>query len=146
MDSQALQTEGINLGICDPDVEFSFDSKKQVLAFVQENELWAYRINGGKMTKVFGFPQEENMDYRDFYDQNNIKVLRVDNSGDLWFAVSGYMNRGKREGENGIGIFYYEEASSTVEEILFIRTMESYDTLKLDIDDLTYITDNQEDC
>lgn len=146
VDSQALQTEGINLGICDPDVEFSFDSKKQVLAFVQENELWAYRINGGKMTKVFGFPQEENMDYRDFYDQNNIKVLRVDNSGDLWFAVSGYMNRGKREGENGIGIFYYEEASSTVEEILFIRTMESYDTLKLDIDDLTYITDNQEDC
>ena len=146
VDSQALQTEGINLGICDPDVEFSFDSKKQVLAFVQENELWAYRINGGKMTKVFGFPQEENMDYRDFYDQNNIKVLRVDNSGDLWFALSGYMNRGKREGENGIGIFYYEEASSTVEEILFIRTMESYDTLKLDIDDLTYITDNQEDC
>ena len=146
VDSQALQTEGINLGICDADVEFSFDSKKQVVAFVQENELWAYRINGGKMTKVFGFPQEENMDYRDFYDQNNIKVLRVDNSGDLWFAVSGYMNRGKREGENGIGIFYYEEASSTVEEILFIRTMESYDTLKLDIDDLTYITDNQEDC
>lgn len=145
-DKTVLQSDGINLGITDAAVEFAFDAKKKAVAFVQENELWLYRINGGKLTRVFGFPQQENMDYRDFYDQNNIKVLRVDDSGNIWFTVSGYMNRGEREGENGIGIYYYEEASSTVEEILFIRTMESYDILKLDIDSLAYITEDQEDC
>lgn len=144
-DKTVLEKSGINLGISDTDVEYAFDSKKKVAAFVQENELWTYRINGGRMTRVFGFPQEENMDYRDFYDQNNIKILRVDEAGDVWFVVSGYMNRGEREGENGIGIYYYEEASSTVEEILFIQTAEAYDMLKLDVDNLAYITDNEEE-
>ena len=144
-DTSVLQTEGIDLGITDLDVEFVFDEEKNVVAFVQENELWTYRINGGRMTRVFGFPQKENMDYRDFYDQNNIKILKTETDGDVWFVVSGYMNRGNHEGENGIGIYFYEEASATVEEILFIQTMESYDMLKLDIDALAYITDDQQD-
>lgn len=141
-----LQPEGIFLGITDQDVEYAFDEQKRVVAFVQENELWTYRVNGGQLVRVFGFPQQENMDYRDFYARNNIKVLRVDESGDVWFAVSGYMNRGQREGQNGIGIYYYEEASSTVEEILFVETMESYDMLKLDIDALTYVTNDRSAC
>lgn len=144
-DKTVLESEGINLGISDENVEFKFDDKKRVVAFVQENELWLYRVNGGKLTRVFGFPQQENMDYRDFYDQNNIKVIRVEESGNVTFSVSGYMNRGQHEGENGIGLYYYEEASSTVEEILFIQTMESYDTLQLDTDSLAYVTDDRQD-
>lgn len=145
-DRTVLVDDGINLGITDTEVEFAFDEKKRTAAFVQENELWTYNVGSRKLTRVFGFPQAENMDYRDFYDQNNIRILKVDDTGDVWFAVSGYMNRGRHEGENGIGIYHYEEASSTVTEILFIQTMEPYDTLKLDIDSLAYITDDQNDC
>ncbi len=144
-ESTVLESDGINLGITDSEVEYVMDTKKKIIAFVQENELWTYRINDGRLTRVFGFPQTENMDYRDFYDKNNIKILRVDNSGDVWFVVSGYMNRGAHEGENGIGVYHYEEATATVEEILFIQTMESYDMLKLDMKALSYITDDQED-
>ncbi len=145
-EGDVFEEAGINLGITDTDVEYAFDAKKKTVAFVQENELWTYTVNGGKMTRVFGFPQQENMDYRDFYDRNNIRILRVDTSGNVWFTVSGYMNRGPHEGENGIGIYYYEDASTTVDEILFVQTMESYDTLKLDSDALSYITDDEEDC
>lgn len=145
-DRTVLEPDGINLGIADSDVEFAFDKEKKIVAFVQENELWAYRINEGRMTRIFGFPQREDMDYRDFYDQNNIKVLRVEETGDVWFTVSGYMNRGAREGENGVALYHYEDASATVEEILFIRTMEAYDSLKLDIDTLAYITDDYQEC
>lgn len=145
-DRTVLVDDGINLGITDTDVEFAFDEKKRTVAFVQENELWTCSIGSRKLTRVFGFPQAENMDYRDFYDKNNIRILKVDETGNVWFVVSGYMNRGRHEGENGIGIYYYEEASSTVAEILFIQTMEPYDTLKLDIDSLAYITDDQNDC
>lgn len=145
-DRTVLEPDGINLGIADSDVELAFDKEKKIVAFVQENELWAYRINEGRMTRIFGFPQREDMDYRDFYDQNNIKVLRVEETGDVWFTVSGYMNRGAREGENGVALYHYEDASATVEEILFIRTMEAYDSLKLDIDTLAYITDDYQEC
>lgn len=145
-DNSVLTSEGINLGISQGDIEYKFDDNKTVVAFVQENELWTYNINGGRMTRVFGFPQTENMDYRDFYDRNSIKILRVEDDGNVWFTVSGYMNRGNHEGENGIGVYCYEGAASTVEEILFVRTMEAYDSLKLDIDSLAYITEDHGEC
>lgn len=141
-----IEPTGINLGITDLDVEFAFDEKKNVIAFVQENELWTYDIRRDKISRVFGFPQSENMDYRDFYDRNDIRILRVDTDGNVWFAVSGYMNRGRHEGENGIGIYYYEDASATVDESVFIRTMESYDMLKLDIGTLAYVTEDESSC
>ena len=140
-----INSKGINLGVTSQNVEFAIDEKNKVAAFVQEDELWTYQINAGRMTRVFGFPQKENMDYRDFYEKNNIKILRVDSDGNVWFCVSGYMNRGRHEGENGIAVYYYEDASATVEEILFVKTMESYDMLKLDIGALAYITENAQD-
>ena len=141
-----LDDQGVLLGITSGQVEYVFDQDHYTVAFVKENELWVYKINSGKLSRVFGFPQQENMDYRDFYDKNNIKILRTDSSGNVWYCVSGYMNRGAHEGENGIALYYYEDASATSEEILFVRTMESYDMLKLDTDSLVYVTDDQEDC
>ena len=105
-----INSKGINLGVTSQNVEFAIDEKSKVAAFVQEDELWTYQINAGRMTRVFGFPQKENMDYRDFYEKNNIKILRVDSDGNVWFCVSGYMNRGRHEGENGIAVYYYEDA------------------------------------
>lgn len=145
-DKDILEENGICLGITDADVEYAFDDDKAIVAFVQENELWSYQINSGRMTRVFGFPQKENMDYRDFYDKNHIRILKVEETGDVWFAAAGYMNRGIHEGENGIGIYYYDEASATVEEILFVQTMEAYDMLKLDMDALAYITEDKSCC
>ena len=137
-----LVDNGLNLGITGMDVEYMFDENKRVAAFVQENELWTYQYRENKLTRIFGFPQSENMDYRDFYDKNDIRILRVNAEGDVWFAVSGYMNRGVHEGENGVGIYYFEDASASVEELAFARTMEAYDLLKLDLDALSYITLN----
>ncbi len=145
-ESTVTESGGINLGIRNSDLEYAFDEKKTIAAFVQENELWTYRINEGRMTRVFGFPQKENMDYRDFYDQNNIDILSVESDGDVWFVVSGYMNRGNHEGENGIALYRYDEESAASEEILFIQTMESYDMLKLDIGSLAYLTEDRSNC
>ncbi|MCD8023065.1 MAG: hypothetical protein LUF30_08875 [Lachnospiraceae bacterium] len=145
-DSTVLESSGINLGITSSDVEYMFSDDKSVVAFVQENELWLYAINGGKLVRVFGFPEDDDIDYRDFYDQNNIKILRGSENGDVWYVVSGYMNRGSHEGENGAAVYYFENSSSTSEELLFVQTMESYDSLKLDIDALMYLTDDGQDC
>ena len=142
--ADVISTKGINLGIASADISYEMDPNKNIVAFVQENELWSYEINSGRMTRVFGFPQKENMDYRDFDDKNEIKILRVDAAGNIWFCVSGYMNRGTHEGENGVALYYYEQASSTVEESVFLQSMESYDRLKLDVDALAYITDNED--
>ncbi|MDD2957306.1 MAG: hypothetical protein PHR92_02085 [Lachnospiraceae bacterium] len=139
-ENNVLSSIGINLGITDKNVEYASDEKNRIIAFVQEDELWTYDISSGKLTQVFSFPQKENIDYRDFYDQNEIKILRVSTDGDIWFSVNGYMNRGTHEGENGVAVYYYEGASSMVDEKIFISSMETADKLQKDVDSLSYIS------
>ncbi len=141
-DRTVLEDNAINLGVTDSTVEYMFNDAKDTVAFVQENELWSYVINSGFLTRIFSFSNDTDVDYRDFYDQNNLKILRVSDTGDVWYIVSGYMNRGSHEGENGLALYHYEEDSSSSEELLFVKTMESYDSLRLDIESLSYLSDN----
>ena len=141
-ENNVIESKGINLGITDKSVEYASDEKNRVVAFVQENELWTYDISAGKMVQVFSFPQKENMDYRDFYDKNTIKILRVSSKGDVWFAVAGYMNRGNHEGENGVAVYYYEAATAMVDEKIFLSSMESSELLQRDAETLAYISED----
>lgn len=142
-ENEAVTDQGIRLGITDKDVEFTSDSRNQVLAFVQEDELWTYEIRASKLTQVFSFPQKENMDIRDFYGKNRIRILRVDTDGNVWFAVAGYMNRGSHEGENGVAVYYYESATAMVDEKIFLASMESQELLFRDVETLAYISEDQ---
>ena len=144
-ENSVIQDKGINLGITDKDVEYATDEKNKIIAFVQEDELWTYSISAGKLVQVFSFPQKENMDYRDFYDEHEIKILRVSTEGDVWFAVSGYMNRGNHEGENGVGVYYFEAATAMVDEKIFLSSMESPEQLQRDVDTLAYISEDESD-
>lgn len=141
-ENNVLQDKGINLGITDKQVNYKADGKNRFIAFVQEEELWTYDINAGKLTQIFGFPQKENMDYRDFYDRNDIRILRVENNGDVWFTVTGYMNRGNHEGENGVALYHYDAGSAMVDEKLFLASMESAELLMRDVNSLAYISED----
>ena len=141
-ENNVLENKGINLGITDKQVKYKTDVKNRYIAFVQEKELWSYEINGGKLAQIFGFPQKENMDYRDFYDRNDIRILRVENDGDVWFAVTGYMNRGNHEGDNGVAVYHYEAASAMVDEKLFLTSMENPELLMRDVNSLAYISED----
>lgn len=139
-ENNVLSDKGIRLGITGKDVEYASSEKNRVVAFVQEDELWTCDISAGKLTQVFSFPQKENMDSRDFYNQHKIHILRIDNNGNVWFTVSGYMNRGNHEGENGVAVYYYEAASAMVDEKIFLASMENVSLLEMDVDTLSYIS------
>ena len=131
---------GIVLGVTQKDVEYMSDEKKRVVAFVQENVLWTYRKTGGVFTRVFGFPQQQDMDERDYYNENTIRVLKVTSEGDVTFAVFGYMNRGSHEGDNGVGLYYYNAGSSMVSELCFLRSGVNTERLQRDCGECLYVT------
>lgn len=133
---------GIVLGITDKEIVYETDSRGQVVAFIQEGELWTYEREDDKLTQVFSFPQKENMDIRDFYRKNKIRILRVESNGDVWFTVAGYMNRGGHEGENGVALYFYEAASAMVDERIFLSCMENEELLFRDVDTLAYISED----
>ena len=132
--------EGILLGVTGKSVEYMADEKARVVAFIQENVLWTYRRSNGIFTRVFGFPQQADMDERDFYKENSLRIMKVTSEGDVTFAVSGYMNRGAHEGDNGVGIYYFDAGSSLINELCFLRTTENTERVQMDTETCLYMT------
>lgn len=135
-----VTSAGINLGIRDRDVEYRSDKNNQIVAFVQGNSLWSYQISENKMTQVFDFRQSQNSDERDSYRQNSIKIIEVEESGNIYFSVTGYMNRGNHEGESGVALYCYDASLVQIEELVFVDTLESYELMKRDVEALNYVT------
>ena len=142
-ENNVLEESGIRLGITGKDVDYMADERGRVIAFVQENELWSYERGTSRLTQVFGFPQKENMDARDFYGDHRIRILHVSSDGDVWFTVTGYMNRGDHEGDNGIGVYFYDAAADMVDERVFIATTQTGDLLQRDVDALSYLNNDR---
>ena len=141
-ENNVLEKKGIRLGITGKEVQTGFDSRQKVIAFVQENELWTYEKASGKLTQIFSFPQKQDMDYRDFYDNHEILILRVNAQGDVWFTVNGYMNRGSHEGGCGVMVCRYEAATDMVDEMAYLDSTESPELLMRDTGNLSYVTED----
>ena len=139
-----ISDKGLILGVRDKDVSYMSNEEAQVTAFVQEGELWAYAPESGKFVKVFSFRRDEKSDRRDASAEHGIKLLSVDENGDVDFVVYGYMCRGLHEGYSGVGVYHYSNDQNMVEEKVFIPSTESYEFLKDDLGILSYVNkDNQ---
>lgn len=143
-DDTVLEEKGINLGITDWNVEYVMNDKSSIVAFVQENELWTYNISNGNLARVFSFYQKDEIDPRDFYGQHSINILKVFANGDLYFTVSGYMNRGKREGQSGVALYFYDSENGCIDEKCFIDSRESSPILDRNLNALSYLSDDED--
>ena len=68
--------------------------------------------------------------------------MEIDEGGNIHFAVYGYMNRGRYEGQVGVQVYYYDSALNTIEEILYIPVSEPYQVLKKQVDQILYLNRN----
>lgn len=134
-----LTSKGINLGVADKDVQYQSNKSSDIVAFVQEGELWSYNRSANKATQIFSF-RDGDLDERENLQEHGIKIVRVEESGDIDFVVYGYMNRDVHEGEVGIAVYHYGAELNQVEEELFIPMKSSYEYLKEDMKLLSYVT------
>lgn len=131
----------IQLGIRNPQVEYSVSEAGDVVAFVQEGELWCFDRINHKIVQIFSFRGMEGIDERENWDQHDIKIARVDEAGSVDFVVYGYMNRGTHEGEVGTAVYHYDGIVHTVEEEVFIPSEQSYEVLKAQMGQLLYVNE-----
>ena len=54
--------------------------------------MWTYAPDTGKFVDIFDFRRKSNGDFRDSRIEHDIKLLGINDSGDLDFMVYGYMN------------------------------------------------------
>ena len=145
-DNVNLTANNFKIGITrSEDYQYVANDKQTKVAFTQARQLWYYDYNGGTITNVYGFCQNDNYtDVRVTYDENNIKILNMSDDGDITFAVYGYMNRGVHEGKVGIAVYRFEAKKDRMQEMLFIENNKPYSILKEDMETLLYLNKDGE--
>lgn len=134
----------INLGIAKSSVEYEDSDNGNIAAFVREGDLYAVNVDSNNIIRLFSFRNGLNnlSDTRNNYDQHDIKILDVDDEGNISFAVYGYMNRGEHEGEVGVNVFIYNGAAKVLEEKAFIPVSRSYQIVKESAERLMHLNSN----
>ncbi|WP_026669564.1 hypothetical protein [Butyrivibrio sp. AE3006] len=128
----------INLWISDSNLPFKESDGGNAVAFVSEDRLYVYNSTDNKMALAFGFYNDEYNDERTRWQANRIHILNVDETGNVQFAVSGYMNRGDHEGKVGIAVYGYDSQLNTIEEQVFIPVNFHQDILQAYNDKMLY--------
>ena len=136
-----LTGRNIQLGIRSENIEYKSSDTGNIVAFVQEGELWSYNQSENTLAKVFSFRGYEGIDERENYNAHDIKIVNVDEAGSITYIVYGYMNRGLHEGRVGTAIYHYDSLANTNEETLFIASDQSYEVMKADLGELMYVNE-----
>ena len=130
----------ISLGITNNDIQFVESTGGSIFAFVNANRLYSYNVSDNKMALIYSFYDEKNADARTMYNHNGIRILSVDETGNVQFIVYGYMNRGRHEGGVGIQVCTYNSQMNTVEEEIYIPYTKSWQILQEELEQLAYVS------
>lgn len=133
----------ILLGITGTDIQLMESEDGSNVVFEVDNQLYSYNADSNRLAIIFSFCDEKRMDPRAMYNGHSVKILDVTEGGNVCFAVYGYMNRGRHEGEVGIQIYTYSSALNTIEENVYIPYNKNYAVLKPQMEQLLYVNRDQ---
>lgn len=144
MEKSSFANNKIVLGIQKEDIRMEESDGGNILAFTNAGRIYSYNADENKLAQLFAFVDADNFDARTYYDCNDVKILDVEENGNVAFMVYGYMNRGTHEGEVGIEVCYYNSLMNTVEEQIFVEYDKSPRILIEDLGKLAYINNSNE--
>lgn len=128
----------ISMGVTNEEAEYVTSADYNILAFVRLGQLWMYNYSTNELTNIFSYPQDSFSDARTLNTNLDINIADMDEDGNIYFVVYGYMNRGEHEGKNGMSLYYYSTESMTTKELFFVECDESYDIMKKETGRFTY--------
>lgn len=145
MEGNICGNDKIMLGIVGEDTALVESEDGNIVVFEAAGRLCSYNVTTNKLALLFSFYEDDSQnvraqwDDRNMYQQYKLKILGVDEGNNVQFAVYGYMNRGRHEGEVGIQLYVYNSEQNTVEELVYIPYNKSYEILEHELDRLLYL-------
>ncbi len=138
--TDSVKNKKLMLGIGNQeDISVVTSENKDYIAFKSNKDLWIYEQGKNpKATEIFSFRTNDSL--RQNLDLHDIKILSVEENGNVNFLLYGYINRGQHEGKTGIVYYTYDYAKETVIENFIIPLSESYEVIKENINRLAYLT------
>lgn len=130
----------LQLSVTDPVMQMQESDGGNTLVFRVENRLYAYNLTENKLSLLYAFDDEVR---RQAAMSREMKILQIDEAGNVFFLVSGYISRGRYEGASGVLVYYFDAAVNTVEEVVFLPTQAAPQVLNAGIRRLAFV--NQEE-
>ena len=127
------------LGIRDEEVSYLESEDGNVVVFEQAGNMYSYDANNNKLTEIYGLFGGDVKDIRTLNNRQKVKILDIDEGGNIAFAVYGYMNRGRHEGETGVYVYSYNSRINAVEELISIPYDKHPSILMTQVDELLYL-------
>lgn len=140
--NKVYDSGSIYLGITSGNEKIMENEDGSVVAFVAGGRLYSYNQLKNSVSSLFKYYDEFTTDVRLMNDDHDIKIMDVDEAGNVTFLVYGYMNRGTHEGEVGTTAYYYDATVNTIEELLYIQSNHAPDLLMSEISQLSYFNSN----
>lgn len=134
------QTSQLKLGITNDSKSRLLSNKEEnILYFVRDNILYEYNMEKNEVKKIYSaFSDKASYLYR-AYDEQGIRLLKVDDKGTLYFCVYGYFPRGEYEGDVAV-ILYEYAADGELQEMVYMPINATYQQLREDFDDYGYVS------
>lgn len=138
-DDEVVFNDTLVLGIKSPDFESMESDDGNTYAFVNEGALFIVNSAADTFGTAYSFYDSKHVDERTLNKDHDIKILNIDETGNVQFLVYGYFAGGDYEGRVGINVFEYNAKLNIIEEKAFIGCDTPYSDMGYDIDKLSYL-------
>lgn len=136
----STQKSQLKLGITsENDSTMLLNADSSVLYFVRNSALYRYDMSENTIMKVYqAFSDDASYIYR-AYNEQDIRLLKVDEKGNLYFCAYGYFPRGSYEGDVAVVLYEYT-ADGTLQEMVYMPSSTTYQQMKEDFAAYGYVS------
>ena len=136
----SVQTNQFKLGITnETDGRIFSDKDEKVMYFARGGDLYRYDMEGNRIMKLYSMYSEKASFLQRSYDEHAIRILKVDEEGNLYFCAYGYFPRGDYEGDVAVVLYEYTPEGE-LRELVYMPSSTTYQQLKEDFEDYGYVS------
>ena len=115
------------------------NKKENKLYFAREGTLYEYDMEENEVKKIYSsFSDKASYAYK-AYNEQAIRLLKVDDKDNLYFCAYGYFPRGRYEGDVAIVLYEYTSEGELV-EMVYMPMNTTYQQLKEDFEEYGYVS------
>lgn len=136
----SVQTSQFKLGITNENSDRIFTNKKEdTMYFARGGNLYRYNMKENRIMKLYSMFSDEASYTCRAYDEHAIRLLKVDEEGNLYFCAYGYFPRGEYEGDVAVVLYEYT-VEGDLRELVYMPSSTTYQQLKEDFEEYGYVS------
>lgn len=138
------QLHRLYLGVTDlSNIEKKESENKQFFVLKKGKAVFLYDNIEKKIINVFSNRINDKNSFIRTSQEYDIKLMSINNNGDVQFLLYGYNSRGNNEGYLGLSYMTYSREEEKVSENFFVPIFTTYQNLKYDLNKLCAVINNQ---